>query len=210
MSVREVAAAVGVSRGTASLWLRDVPLAPDQRAALAARNPIYSSQTTGADAKAAIARVRRARWQQEGRVRARERDPDYVAGCMLYWAEGTKDRNQLRLTNSDPSMIGFFARFLRRQFAVPDDRFRVWCNLFADHQDRQAAVENFWLAVVGVSRACLRKSAVNVYSRYTKRKRTNLLLYGTCQLIVCSTEVVQTIYGSIQELGGFDRPEWLG
>ena len=107
-------------------------------------------------------------------------------------------------------MIGFFARFLRRHFVVPDDRFRVWCNLFADHQDRQAAVEDFWLAVVGVSRPCLRKSAVNVYSRYTKRKRTNLLPYGTCQLSVCSTEIVQTIYGSIQELGGFDRPEWLG
>jgi hypothetical protein len=25
-----------------------------------------------------------------------------------------------------------------------------------------------------------------------------------------STEIAQTIYGSIQELAGFDRPEWLG
>ena len=24
-----------------------------------------------------------------------------------------------------------------------------------------------------------------------------------------STEIAQTIYGSIQELAGFDRPEWL-
>lgn len=150
------------------------------------------------------------RWQEDGRARARKGDSGYVAGCMLYWAEGTKDRNQLRLTNSDPSMIGFFARFLRQHFTVPDDRFRVWCNLFADHQVRQAEVEDFWLAVVGVSRACLRKSTVNMYSRYTKRKRTNLLPYGTCQLSVCSTEIVQTIFGSIQELGGFDRPEWLG
>ena len=37
-----------------------------------------------------------------------------------------------------------------------------------------------------------------------------MLPYGTCRLSVCSTEIVQTIYGSIQELGGFDRPEWLG
>jgi hypothetical protein len=35
------------------------------------------------------------------------------------------------------------------------------------------------------------------------------LPYGTCALIVNSTEIVQTIYGSIQELGGFDRPAWL-
>jgi hypothetical protein len=27
---------------------------------------------------------------------------------------------------------------------------------------------------------------------------------------VNSTRVVQSIYGSIQEYGGFERPEWLG
>jgi hypothetical protein len=27
--------------------------------------------------------------------------------------------------------------------------------------------------------------------------------------VVNSTEIAQTIYGSIQELAGFDRPEWL-
>jgi hypothetical protein len=51
---------------------------------------------------------------------------------------------------------------------------------------------------------------VNRYSKYSEKKRTNRLPYGTCALVVCSTEIVQTIYGSIQELGGFDRPEWLG
>jgi hypothetical protein len=55
----------------------------------------------------------------------------------------------------------------------------------------------------------LRKSIVNVYSKYSQKKRANKLPYGTCRLTVHSTEIVQTIYGSIQEYGGFDRPEWL-
>jgi hypothetical protein len=50
---------------------------------------------------------------------------------------------------------------------------------------------------------------VNHYSRSSQRKRTNKLPYGTCKLIVCSTEIVQTIYGAIQELGGFSQPAWL-
>jgi hypothetical protein len=37
----------------------------------------------------------------------------------------------------------------------------------------------------------------------------NRLPYGTCRLMVHSTQVVQHIYGAIQEYGGFDRPEWL-
>jgi hypothetical protein len=39
--------------------------------------------------------------------------------------------------------------------------------------------------------------------------RTNKLPYGTCSLRVHSTRIVQTIFGSIQGYGGFDRPEWL-
>ncbi len=57
---------------------------------------------------------------------------------------------------------------------------------------------------------CLTKSTVNVYSKYSQKKRTNKLPYGTCRLSVHSTAIVQHIYGAIQEYAGFDRPEWLG
>jgi transposase len=48
------------------------------------------------------------------------------------------------------------------------------------------------------------------YSKYSQKKRTNLLPYGTATLTVHSTRILQTLYGSIQELGDFNRPEWLG
>jgi len=83
------------------------------------------------------------------------------------------------------------------------------CNLFADHAARQRTVEDFWLDTAGLPRACLCKSTVNHYSRYSQKKRKNKLPYGTCRIALNSTEVAQTIYGSIQELAGFDRPEWL-
>ena len=58
-------------------------------------------------------------------------------------------------------------------------------------------------------RSCLRKSQVNVYSKHSQKKRRNKLPYGTCRVVVHRSRVVQAIYGSIQEYGGFDRPEWL-
>jgi hypothetical protein len=129
---------------------------------------------------------------------------------MLYWAEGAKSRDTVALSNADPEVIRFFGRFLRECFTVPNDRMRVACHLFADHLARQREIEQFWLDVTGLPRSSLRKSMVNRYSRASQRKRVNMLPYGTCKLIVHSTEIVQTIYGSIQELGGFNRPEWLG
>ncbi len=176
------------------------------------RNPAYNGILNGSKEKAARARARRARrarWQEGGRRRARVRDPHYLSGCALYWAEGSRNRNQLQFTNSDPEMIRFFVQFLRDHFDVGDARICVSCNLFADHLARQLEVEDFWLGVANLPRTSLRKTIVNVYSRHSRRKRKNMLPYGTCRIAVHSTEIVQTIYGSIQELGGFGRPEWL-
>jgi hypothetical protein len=206
-SVKEIAAAVGVARSSVSIWVRDISLSPEQRAVLISRS--RRGPIVAAERKAARAREVRRTYQDRGRELARERGEAYAAGCMLYWAEGAKARNCVQLVNADPQMIVFFARFLRREFAVPDHAMAVSCNLFADHADRQREIEDFWLGLIGLPQACLRKSAVNRYSKYSQKKRTNKLPYGTCILRVHSTRIVQTIYGSIQEYGGFDRPEWL-
>ena len=207
--MKEIEGRLGVSRSSVSLWVRDIELTPEQHAALQMRNPIYSAQRSGAGKLRERGHLRRRTYQLAGRRRVRECKPLYVAGCMLYWAEGAKARHALKITNSDPELIRFFGRFLRECFAVCDEQMHVHCNLFADHISKQREVEQLWLDVLGLPRSSLRKSTVNHYSRSSQRKRKNKLPYGTCALIVHSTEIVQTIYGSIQELAGFNRPHWL-
>lgn len=207
--MKEIARLVAVSRSTVSLWVRDIELTPEQHAALLVRNPAYNGQRNGWAANVERGRLRRRTFQLAGRRRVRRLEPLYVAGCMLYWAEGDKRRNRVELSNSDPEVIRLFARFLRECLGVPDERMRIYCHLFADHVTRQREVEQFWLDVAGLPATCLRKSSVNRYSRSSQRKRTNRLPYGTCKIVVHSTEIVQAIYGSIQEYGGFNRPEWL-
>lgn len=129
---------------------------------------------------------------------------------MLYWAEGSKSRNAVQFVNSDPAMVRFFVDSLRTHYAVPNEKFRLDCNLFADHVERQREIEQFWLDSLELPLSCLRKSTVNVYSKYSRKKRRNRLPYGTVRVCVHSTEIVQSIYGAIQEYGGFERPEWLG
>jgi hypothetical protein len=131
-------------------------------------------------------------------------------GCMLFWAEGSRSVNAVKLTNSDPALLRLFTDFLRVHFQVPAEKFRVWCNLFADHAGRQYEIEQFWLDELELPRSCLTKSAVNVYSRQSKRKRLNKLPYGTCRLTVHDVRIAQHLYGAIQEYGGFERLEWLG
>jgi transcriptional regulator with XRE-family HTH domain len=207
-SIKDIARRVGVSVSSVSLWVRDIELTPAQHEALAARNVAYNRQMSGTWKQAAIRRAERIAYQKEGRRLARACDPLFVAGCMLYWAEGGKHRNCLKFTNSDPEMVGFFVEFIRG-FDVEDECIRLTCNLFADHVVRQREIEHFWLGVAGLPETCLCKSSVNVYSKYSQKKRQNKLPYGTCRISVCRTWLVQTIFGGIQEIGGFTRESWL-
>jgi hypothetical protein len=135
-------------------------------------------------------------------------DELHLAGCMLYWAEGDKGRQSVRIANSDPALLRLFVRFLRECYGAEVGRIAVSCNLFADHVERQREIEDFWLEALGLPRSCLRKSIVNVYSKYSQKKRTNKLPYGTCKVVYGDTQTVQSIYGAIQEYAGFERPAW--
>ena len=204
-SVKEIAQLVGVSQASVSVWVRDIDLSDRQREALADRARSRRNRS-----RSAHFRTHRRAFQDEGRALAHSADPLHAAGCMLYWAEGSKSRNAAQFVNSDPKMVQLFVGFLRRYWEVPDEAIRIDCNLFADHRERQREIEQFWLDTLGLPAACLRKSTVNVYSKHSQKKRQNRLPYGTVRVCVHSTRVVQSIYGAIQEYGGFERPEWLG
>jgi transposase-like protein len=204
LSMKEIARVVGVSLSSVSLWVRDIDLDAVQRASLRCR----AAQLRG-EATAKRARAVRRDAQEHGRRRARHGDALHIAGCMLYWAEGDKQRNSVRLSNSDPDLLRLFVTFLRRCYDAEVGRIAVTCYLFADHLERQREVEAFWLRTLGLPKSCLRKSIVNVYSKHSQKKRCNKLPYGTCKVAYSDSRVMQSIYGAIQEYAGVDRPEWL-
>jgi len=209
LPIKEIARQIGVSISSVSTWVRDIELTAEQHLALRARNPAYNRQLSGWREAAARHRANRVAAQESGRALARSGGRFHLAGCMLYWAEGSKGRNQLRFSNSDPEMIRFFVAFLKEYFQLDDRDIRITCHLFADHIERQREIERFWLNAAGLPEESLRRSVVNVYSRYSKRKRVNKLPYGTCRVVVSRTWLTQSIFGAIQEYASFDRAEWL-
>jgi transcriptional regulator with XRE-family HTH domain len=210
LPINEIARRLRVAKSSVSLWVRDIELTDEQHARLRALNPAYNRQLNGSRTIAERHRANRRRAQEHGRALARRAEPLHVLGCMLYWGEGGK-RPPYRVcfSNTDPEMIRLFVAFLRAYFDISDGDIRIKCHLFADHVERQREIERYWLSVAGLPPGSLRKSVVNVYSRSSKRKRVNKLPNGTCQVILSRVHVVQSILGSIQEYGGFTRPEWL-
>jgi transposase-like protein len=182
LPISAIATRLGVAKSSVSRWVRDVELNAAQHAALRLMNPLYNAQLRGQAARSASAQAVRLAAQQDGRERARRSDPLHMHGCMLYWAEGAKSRN---------------------------DRVAVAVNCHVNNGLTAAEIVAWWLDRLGLPASCDRAPTVNRRSRSSRGRRGHILPHGTARLVVYSTFIVQSIYGATQEYAGMDRPEWL-
>jgi hypothetical protein len=207
-SIATIHATLPVAKSTISLWVRDIPLDEEHRRALEAANPAVNGRQVGQRAWSRACRDERRRAQEHGRALARLGDPLHCAGCMLFWGEGSKERNGVAFTNADVDMHRFFLRFLRESYGVHDEAVRLMVNCHLGNGLSVEEIEDWWLAALALPRTCLRKSTVDRPSRASKGVRRPLI-HGTVQLRVGSTWIVQSIYGAIQEYAGMTREAWL-
>jgi transposase-like protein len=201
-SINAIAREVGIAKSTASRWVCDIPLTPEQRGRLYA---LSDRQRAGNLARSRLALEERTDAQELGRMIARIDEPLHQAGCMLYWAEGSKSRNALAFVNSDADMMRFFRRFLWL-LNVRDEQIKLSVNVHLGNGLTLAEIEAWWLEQLELPATCLRKAIVNRPSSASKGVHRPLL-YGTARMVVHSTRLVQSIYGAIQEYAGIDRPE---
>jgi hypothetical protein len=143
LPLAEIAARVGVSKSTVSLWVRDVEFdGPVVRTVRGRRRDPNALQRRK---QGEIERL-----LDEGRVRiGRLSEREFlVAGIALYAGEGAKRDGSVVLANSDPQMVAFFCAWLRQFFEVDESRMRVRLYL---HQglDLAAAIA-FWSKVTGI------------------------------------------------------------
>ena len=205
MSVKEIAITLGVSRSSISLWVRDIELTEQQKRTLKDRQRLWGAQNSGAHVNRDKARQVRVLAQEAGRTRAKEYSPLHLAGCMLYWAEGAKTRNSVNFVNSDPNMSTLFIRFLREELKVQNSEFALYIHSHSTDADEIQRQRQYWLDLLQLPASCIRK----VLYKTGSQVRKNVLMNGVCSIRVYRTDLVQHIFGAIQEYGGFDNPDWL-
>lgn len=207
---KQIAGSLGISIGTCSLWLHDVPAPP--------REP-YSQER--------IAKMWHTRWQpihkarEEARLRTKlaageelgelsDRDV-LIAGAMAYWCEGGKSKvyrrdEKVDFINSDPAVIALFLRFLR--VAGTDSerlRFRVHIHETAD----VAAAERYWADLAGIGVSDFQKPLIKRHNPKTVRKNLVEDYHGCLQIRVLKcAELYQRIEGwAYQVMLGRDQAE---
>jgi hypothetical protein len=128
---------------------------------------------------------------------------------MLYWAEGAKNRNAIQFANSDPKMVRMFREFLVQALGVEPARLRLRLNVYLGNGLSITEIESYWLELLDLPASSLRGHSINHFPTSSSGRKRNRLPYGVCTIYLYSSEIVQHIYGAIQEYAGFEEPRWL-
>jgi DNA-binding CsgD family transcriptional regulator len=195
----EIAAELGVSKGSVSLWVRDM-----------AREPRPSSGEGRSRNRDALARhwadLRSLREARRHAVHERAlteigmlSDREFViAGAIAYWCEGTKSKEQppkdrVVFINSDPCLILFFLRFLAVAGVASD---RLICRVYIHESADVIAAHEFWQRVTEVPAGQFRRPVLKRHNPKTVRRNTGEDYHGCLVVTVRrSAELYRQIEG---------------
>jgi orotate phosphoribosyltransferase-like protein len=202
-SVPDIASKLGVSRGSVSVWVRDLPrpgdtLTPDQRAAESMRRRELADARYYEPRRARKARARQECLEQAAAaVRDLSERELLLVGAALYWAEGSKSKpyrqdDRLTIINSDVGLISVVLRWLRL-LGIEDDRlsFRLSIHETSD----VSSAENWWRERLDRDIRFAKASLKRANPR-TKRLNTGANYHGCLVIDVHgSAEVYQRVEG---------------
>ena len=182
-----IAAELGVSKGTVSAWVHDMPW-PDRlsyeecrkRAAEGVRR-YWEAERPAREAKREATRAAAA--AKIGILTQREL---LLAGAVAYWCEGTKSKPHHRherviFINGDPQLITFFLRFLD---AAGIDRSQVRYRVYIHETADVERAEHFWLEVTGADPAQFHNPTLKRHNPKTVRWNTGDDYHGCLRIDV--------------------------
>jgi predicted transcriptional regulator len=206
-----IAAELGVSKSSVSLWVRDLPrperLSYEERSKRSAEGVRRYWAAERPIREAGREAVRAAAAAQIGELSDRE---ILIAGAIAYWCEGSKRKlhrpeDRVDFINSDPALIKFFLTFLNVA-DVGSERliFRVYIH---EHADADAA-QRYWLGVTQAQPAQFGTPVLKRHNPKTVRKNTGDDYHGCLRIGVRnSSELYRQIEGwAAAAMAGPGRP----
>ena len=202
-SYGEIAKTLDVSKGSLSVWFKNLKLTKTAQKLLEEKMIIAQEHNLFENNR------RRTQTIQIENQKIKQNAADEIkplskyeltlVGASLYWGEGWKrgTTHLVELANSDPDMVALYLRFLREILQVPEEKLRVSIHVHPN-VSTQSAIK-FWSKITKIPKE--RFHITTQISRASQGKRPkNSLPYGTLKLDVCDRQKFQQIKGWIDGL----------
>lgn len=149
-SFNEISKSLGISKSTASIWVRRIPVKHFALARLKQR------ELVGRKRGLLVNQANKALFNQEIKKSVKlnlqkiapSKVLDKLFCSLFYWCEGEKTTNLLAFTNSDYTLIRTFLRLLRSGFSIDEKKLRVCMHLHSYHNEQKQ--KKFWSKITGI------------------------------------------------------------
>ena len=207
LTVDEIAQKLQISKSSVSRWIQDISLPSKIVHRRKMAGGIASGKIRGEKSR----KIRQSYQQQGSRIAEQYgQDPLFVAGCMMHWSEGTKNRNSVQICNTDPYFLRLWLKFIQTFFDVPTDSIRIKVSCYLNNGKTQRQIEDHWLAELNLPRSCLTKTTLINKHPMSSGIKTNRHPCGIARIYIGSTKIVQQIWGAIKALANIDdNNQWL-
>lgn len=192
------------SKGTLSLWFKNLDLSKDAKDKL--KNNYLIAQKRGFllfnKKRKNDIKIENQKFFKLGRssLRFDTKKDLLLVGASLYWGEGTKYEGNypsLIFTNSDPSMIRLYMKFLREGLCVDEKLIKAGIHLHQNVGEREA--RSFWSQVTNLPTNLFYIIKVNNISSKNKRYK-NKLPYGMVVIKVNKRKYFYIVKGMVDFL----------
>lgn len=203
-SIKEIAKKLEISKGTVSIWCRDIQLTSNQIMRLNERQirGRYKGIIKGAKIQREryLKKVRTIKKQAYKEIDKLSKRDLFIAGLGLYWGEGSKTGCLVRFYNSDPRIIYFMMKWFREIFHIPTERFAMFININKIHKKRLDDIKEYWSKLTKVpirqfrNPTLIKTKSKKVYANFNEH-------FGTLSIrIRKSSELFYKIQGYIETL----------
>lgn len=205
-SIQKIAERVKVSKGTVSLWCRNIVLKKEQIKQLVKNQQVgsYKGRIISAEIK------RQARIQEESVLRIKgigeigkinKRDL-FVAGVAMYLSEGYTSPNEIRVgfVNSDPKVILLMLRWFKEICQISKEKIILSIRINKNQKNRIDVVEKYWSQLTEIPLSQFNKTVL-INSKSKKVFLNSESYFGTLRIIIRqSTKLRRIINGWVEGL----------
>ena len=176
-SYNEIRKKIKVSKSTLSLWLRNIELSKIQKKRLINKQIFNPGGKINHEKRLRITKEIVSKAKKE--VVRLTKDPLFLAGLMLYCAEGGNSQEKGRFSNSDPILIRLMMRWFRKYCQPPENKYRVAIHIHEFISRKNS--KRYWSKVTSIPVSQFYKTTIKP-SGLTYRK--NPLYNGTCHVTI--------------------------
>lgn len=191
-SYSQIRKTLKVSKSTLSLWLKEYPLSEGRIRELRDWNAQRIEHYRETRRRTRDTLLTNIYEEEKKKILPLSKRDLFIAGLFLYWGEGSKTKiSETRLTNTDPSMIRAFIRWVTEILGVERSGISVRLYLYRDMNVKSET--HFWAQEIGLPIRQFRTPSIKETNR-SGLSYKNGFNHGTCHIMLSNAIVSKKVH----------------